>query len=68
MPQNFDKGENIDEFNKFPAIRQYFPYQYFPNRDDDKMITLAFINFLLVKLFPTLIHQNFPPLKICAIQ
>ena len=24
--QNFDGG-NID---KFPAIRQYFPYQYFP--------------------------------------
>ena len=26
--QNFD-GENIDKFNKFPAIRQYFPYQTF---------------------------------------
>ena len=24
MAQNFD-GENIDEFDKFPAIRQYFP-------------------------------------------
>ena len=23
-------GENIDEFDKFPAIRQYFPYQNFP--------------------------------------
>ena len=27
--QNFD-GENIDEFDEFPAIRQYFPYQNFP--------------------------------------
>ena len=26
--QNFDGG-NIDEFDKFPAIRQYFPYQNF---------------------------------------
>ena len=26
--QNFD-GENIDEFDEFPAIRQYFPYQNF---------------------------------------
>ena len=23
-------GENIDEFDKFSAIRQYFPYQTFP--------------------------------------
>ena len=22
--------KNIDEFDKFPAIRQYFPYQNFP--------------------------------------
>ena len=22
-------GENIDEFDEFPAIRQYFPYQIF---------------------------------------
>ena len=22
--------ENIDEFDKFPSIRQYFPYQNFP--------------------------------------
>ena len=29
MAQNFD-GENIDEFDEFPAIRQYFPYQNFP--------------------------------------
>ena len=28
MAQNFD-GENIDEFDKFPTIRQYFPYQNF---------------------------------------
>ena len=26
--QNFDGG-NIDEFDKFPAICQYFPYQNF---------------------------------------
>ena len=24
-------GENIDEFDEFPAIRQYFPYQDFPS-------------------------------------
>ena len=29
MAQNFD-GENIDEFDEFPAIRQYFSYQNFP--------------------------------------
>ena len=29
MAQNFD-GENIDEFDKFLAICQYFPYQNFP--------------------------------------
>ena len=29
MVQNFDGG-NIDEFDEFPAIRQYFPYQNFP--------------------------------------
>ena len=23
-------GENIDEFDEFPVIRQYFPYQNFP--------------------------------------
>ena len=27
--QNFDGG-NIDEFDEFPAIGQYFPYQNFP--------------------------------------
>ena len=32
------------------------------------MNTLAFVIFLLVKIFPTLIRQNFPPLKFCAIQ
>ena len=25
-------GETIDEFDEFPAIRQYFPYQNFPFR------------------------------------
>ena len=34
----------------------------------NKMNTLAFVKFLLVKLFPTLIHQNFPPSKICAVR
>ena len=34
----------------------------------NKMNTLAFVNFLLVKLFPTLIRQNFPLSKICAVQ
>ena len=28
MAQNFD-GENIDEFDEFPTIRQHFPYQNF---------------------------------------
>ena len=28
MAQNFD-GKNIDEFDEFPTIRQYFPYQIF---------------------------------------
>ena len=23
-------GENIDEFDKFPGIHQYFPHQNFP--------------------------------------
>ena len=27
--QNFDRG-NTDEFDEFPAIRQYFLYQNFP--------------------------------------
>ena len=30
MVQNFD-GENIDKFDYFPAIRQYFPYQHILN-------------------------------------
>ena len=38
------------------------------DQDDDKMNTLAFVNFLFVKIFPTLIiHQNFLPPKFCAI-
>ena len=28
LAQIFD-GKNIDEFDEFPAIRQYFPYQNF---------------------------------------
>ena len=65
--QNFD-GENIDEFDEFPAIRQYFPIKIFHlvSYLHNKMNTLAFVNFLLVKLFPTLIRQKFPPSKICA--
>ena len=35
---------------------------------DDKMNTLAFINFLLVKNFPTLICYNFTLSKFCAIR
>ena len=27
--RKFLTRENIDEFDKFPAIRQYFPYQNF---------------------------------------
>ena len=27
--RKFLTGENIDEFDEFPAIRQYFPYQNF---------------------------------------
>ena len=27
--RKFSTGENIDEFDEFPAIRQYFPYQNF---------------------------------------
>ena len=34
----------------------------------NEMNTFAFVNFLLIKLFPTLIHQNFPLSKICAIR
>ena len=34
---------------------------------DDKMNTLVFVNVLLLKIFPTLIRQYFPPLKFCAI-
>ena len=37
------------------------------SKHDNKMNTLAFVNFLLIKIFPTLIHQNFPS-KFCAIQ
>ena len=29
IAQNFDRV-NIDEFDEFPAIHQYFPYQNFP--------------------------------------
>ena len=55
-------GENIDS-NSY-----IFFLSKFSVRDDDKMNTLVFINFLLVKLFPTLIRQNFLLSKICAIQ
>ena len=27
---NYRTAQNIDEFDEFPAIRQYFPYQNFP--------------------------------------
>ena len=32
----------------------------------NKMNTLAFVNFLLVKFFPTLIRQNFPVKNLCC--
>ena len=32
------------------------------------MNTLAFVNFLLIKIFSTLIRQNFPPSRFCAIR
>ena len=35
-------GENIDEFDKFPTIRQYFPYQNF---------TLTFSHLPIVNLW-----------------
>ena len=38
------------------------------DQDDDKMSTFAFISFLLIKIFPTLIYQNFPLSKFCAIR
>ena len=37
------------------------------NQDDDKVNTLAFVNFLLVKIFLTQIHQISLPSKFCAI-
>ena len=33
----------------------------------DSMNALAFVNFLLIKIFPTLIRQIFPPSKFCTI-
>ena len=30
VQRKFLTGENIDEFDESPAIRQYFPYQNFP--------------------------------------
>ena len=34
---------------------------------DDKINTLAFVNFLLIKIFQTLIYQNFPLPKFCDV-
>ena len=43
-------GENIDEFDKFLAIRQYFPYQNFPFR---------FISYLpLINLWQSIFTQK----------
>ena len=44
-----------------------YPCSKHDDHDDDKMNTLAFVNFLLVKFFPTLIRRYFPPSKFCAI-
>ena len=52
-------------------IFSLFRYIYIPNKvacasskhdnqDNNKMNTLEFVNFLLVKVFPTLIYQYFP--------
>ena len=41
MVQNFDGG-NIDDLDKFPAIRQYFPYQNF---------TFSYFNLPIVNLW-----------------
>ena len=38
------------------------------DQDDDKMNTLVFINLILIKIFPTLIDQNFPLSKFCVIR
>ena len=54
---------NLTNFQQFVNIS----LSKFSVRDDDKMNTLGFVNFLLVKLFPILIRQNFPLSKICAI-
>ena len=39
------------------------------DHDDDKMnkLAISFVNFLLVEIFLTLIHQNFSPSNFCAI-
>ena len=38
------------------------------DQNDNLMNTLAFVNFLLFKIFPTLIRQYFPTSKFCAIR
>ena len=48
--QIFD-GENIDEFDEFPAIRQYFPYQIFH---------LVSYSMLMIGIRQFFTRQNFP--------
>ena len=38
------------------------------DQNDNLMNILAFVNFLLIKFFPNLIRQYFPPSKFCAIR
>ena len=47
----FSTGENIDEFDEFPAIRQYFPYQNFH---------LVSYSMLMIGIRQFFTRQNFP--------
>ena len=47
--RKFLTGENIDEFDEFPAIRQYFPYQNFPF---SYLLTADEFKFVAIRLHP----------------
>ena len=49
--RKFLTGENIDEFDEFPAIRQYFPYQIFH---------LVSYSMLMIGIRQFFTRQNFP--------
>ena len=53
---------------KIFSLIMWCTYNRHDDQDDDKMNTLAFVNFLLVKIFPTLICQYFPLSKFCTIR